>query len=269
MTNETLKDSWLRFRRGQQLKYILVNKVGESIANSKLEFIEKRDSNYIEFYVKFQDSIEVEINLLLSEIAHNWRSALDNAVYSICASLLEEEVFTEKEHKIKYQFPNDDTFKLNDEKIRYYPSKLLELFNVHSPITQNKFVYQHLDSDAERENFTKDQICSPIMHLQRLSNDDKHKFLNLAKFAVTDIGLANISGNIPLELQFGRQGLKSGEILARFRNGDGIDSKPFATLKLQISLSKCRQDSHELIDFIEDIERWVQVVLNELASISS
>lgn len=269
MTTDPLQDSWLRFRRGQQLKAILISKVDTLIIESNLQFIEKRYSGIVEFQVKFQESVDMEISLLLSEITHSWRSALDNAVYSICAKHLNEEEFKKNDHLIQFQFPRDKDFRINEEKIKYYPNELRELIKQSSPIVQNRFVYEYLDSELEKLNFTRDQICSSIMHLQRLSNDDKHKFLSVAKLAVVDIGLANITGDIPLELEFGKQGLKNGEILAKFKDGEGIDSRPFAKLELRINLSKCRQDSHELKSFIENIENWVHRVLTDLTKIAA
>jgi hypothetical protein len=264
MTTDQLQDSWLRFRRGQKLKAILISRVDTLLTDSNLEFIEKRNLGNVVFHVKFQETFDMEISLLLSEITHNWRSSLDNAVYSICSKHLDEEEFKKIDHLIQFQFPSDVDFTINKEKIKYYPAGLLELIKQTSPIVQNGFVYDYLDSELEKENFTKDQICSSIMHLQRLSNDDKHKFLSVAKLAVVDIGLVNITEQIPLELEFGKQGLKNGEILAKFRDGEGVDSRPFAKLELRITLSKCRQDSHELISFIENIEDWVHKVLTDM-----
>ena len=264
-----LKIAHLRHERGVNLLNNLKNQIKVFLKDNQIEFHEKIDENAVIIGVIFEEKIPFEWTLIASEILHQFRSSLDNAIFAIIRKhygIGEDEI---ADHQIAFHLPDeiDATMKDIFNKISKFPPELVELIESCLPITIHKNILESLSDDETKNEYLKFLDCLPIRHLRRFSNIDKHRYLHILGGRVSKIGLVNSSIDNFEFLSFATNPLNSGEVHSKYNLQMNGKVAPFGELEVRIFVDGCFGSGHELTQVLEEVSFLVQSILAKMSDL--
>jgi hypothetical protein len=259
-----MDDAEIKFSRALLLADKLTNEIEIFLSADPATITSKRFENgRVEVYLNVKKDIPVQFSLMLGEILHNARSALDAAMYSFVTNRAVNLGLTIKEHEI--------FFKIEDEPRKYSSDKkwhqnTLTLREKRWLADYQPFGFARAVPEKERDEVRK---RAPLARLRDLSNADKHRQLKVILVELNMLAIQTEEGDKLSNSMFARPPWRDGELLYSYVHSAKNPSNPRISADFKVALEEdaVPLNVHALTDVLRGIFQHVRLTIDEIKRI--
>lgn len=228
-----MSDAEIKIARAYDLNTAFKEDLRSFLSSNPAEIVlSKSDIGRIEIHLKINHSVPVVFNLMLGEILHNARSALDSAFFTLVLKRAVSMKTKIEEHKVY--------FKIEDNKQRYHNDNSWHQNTLNScdlAVLEKLQPFSYLPQLAPEElwQFVKK---TPLARLRDLSNHDKHRQLKLVFVELNMLMIPMDSGEKVIQGKFEPYPWNDGDLIYSFETTGTRNGVPAVSADFKLALEE-------------------------------
>ena len=259
-----MPDPDLKLSRAYELAEALNEEIERFLTENPASIDSRRlENDKVEVFLSVNKEIPVIFSLMLGEILHNARSALDAAMYSLVASRAKSRDLKIEEHRICYKIENEPRKYFSDKK---WHQNTLSLSEKRWLANYQPFAFARGVPEEDRDTVRK---RSPLARLRDLSNEDKHRQLKIILIELNLLAIYTEPGDKLLESQFSSPPWRDGDLVYSYVHLASNPTQPIISADFKVALDEdaTPMNVHGLMDVVSQILQHVRLTILEIRRI--